>query len=550
LHVEITTLEDQEAGWRRDWKSFGSPQFAAFGLLAVAVLILGFWFMRWSTAPTWSMAASGLTATEAADARAELDGAGIENRLANGGSGIEVPSAATAEAAVVLGDAGVIGGAAEGYEILDRQGFTTSSFKQRIDFQRAIEGELAQTISAMDAVSSATVHLAIPEESVFSDNDGMTRASVVVSGAPDQGTVASIVSIVASAVPDLDPSSVTVADTSGRILSSLDGSGMVSDQQLGMQQLLESQLEMDAQTMLAQTLGSGAAVVRVSADINFDEVEREEVIYTPQVDADGAITQLPLRQQLSSEAYTGDAAAAGGPLGVIDDFNDAGQLIEDDGAGAYVRSDDTTEFGVPSTRIVSREAPGAIERLSVAVMIDANLDPAPDPAAIQALVAAAVGLDQDGRGDVIEVVPLEFDQTAAEEAEALAAAITPTGPSMIDTVLGYLRTAVAIIGIILALLFLRKGLKPLLGEKREAVELEPGAAAALTAGAANDATTLIPVVDAEIPANADAALTAAAGSSPLEAGPEAASTVDMLQLIDQQPDEVADLLRGWMAEAK
>jgi flagellar M-ring protein FliF len=263
--VEITTLEDREAGWRRDWKSFGSPQFAAFGLLAVAVLILGFWFLRWSTAPTWSMAASGLTATEAADARSELDGAGIQNRLANGGSGIEVPANAAAEAAVVLGDAGVIGGAAEGYEILDRQGFTTSSFKQRIDFQRAIEGELAQTISAMDAVTSATVHLAIPEESVFSDNTSMTRASVVVSGAPDQGTVASIVNIVASAVPDLDPGSITVADTSGRILSSLDGSGMVSDQQLGMQQLLESQLEMDAQTMLAQTLGSGAAVVRVSA---------------------------------------------------------------------------------------------------------------------------------------------------------------------------------------------------------------------------------------------------------------------------------------------
>lgn len=548
--MEITTLDDREAGWRRDWKSFGSPQFAAFGLLAVAVLILGFWFMRWSTAPTWSMAASGLTATEAAEARSELDSAGIENRLANGGSGIEVPSAATAEAAVVLGDAGVIGGAAEGYEILDRQGFTTSSFKQRIDYQRAIEGELAQTITAMDAVTTATVHLAIPEESVFSENDGMTRASVVVSGAPDQGTVASIVNIVASAVPDLDPGSVTVADTSGRILSSLDGSGMVSDQQLGMQQLLESQLEMDAQTMLAQTLGSGAAVVRVSADINFDEVEREEVIYTPQVDATGAIVeQVPLRQQLSNEAYTGDAAAAGGPLGVIDDFNDAGQLVEGDGAGAYVRSDDTTEFGVPSTRIVSREAPGAIERLSVAVMIDANLDPAPDPVAIQDLVAAAVGLDQVGRNDVIQVVPIEFDQTAAEEAEALAASITPSGPSMIDTVLGYLRTAVAIIGIILALLFLRKGIKPLLGEKREPVELEVAAAAALSAGADNDATTLIPVVNAEIPADADAALTAAAGSSLLEAGPEAASTVDMLQLIDQQPDEVADLLRGWMAEA-
>jgi flagellar M-ring protein FliF len=281
--------------------------------------------------------------------------------------------------------------------------------------------------------------------------------------------------------------------------------------------------------------------------MNFDEIESEEVIYTPQLDENGAVTQVPLRQQLSSEAYAGDAAAAGGPLGVIDDFNDAGQLIEGEGAGAYVRSDDATEFGVPSTRIVSRQAPGAVQRLSVAVIVDANLDPLPTQPQLQALVEAAVGIDPD-RGDTVVVEFLEFDQTAAEEAAALAAAITPTGPSMIDTVLGYLRTAVAIIGIILALLFLRKGLKPLLAEKREPVELEMAAAAALTAGTDNDATTLIPVVNAEIPADADAALTA--GSSLLEAGPDAASTVDMLQLIDQQPDEVADLLRGWMAEAK
>ncbi len=544
--MEITTLEEHEAGWRRDWKSFGSPQFVAFGLLAVAVLILGFWFVRWSTTPTWSMAASGLTATEANDARTELDDAGIENRLANGGSGIEVPSAAADEAAVVLGDAGVIGGAAEGYEILDRQGFTTSSFKQRIDFQRAIEGELAQTISAMDAVSTATVHLAIPEESVFTETNGMVRASVVVSGSPDQGTVASIVNVVASAVPDLDPGSVTVADTSGRILSSLDGSGMATDHQLGMQQLVESQLEMDAQTMLAQTLGSGAAVVRVSADMNFDETESETVTYSTD-------EQVPLTQRQSSEAFTGDAAAPGGPLGVIDDFDDAGQLTGADGdGGAYLRTDDTTEFGVPSVRTVSRQAPGTVERLSVAVMVDANLDPAPDVAALETLVAAAVGIEPD-RGDSIVVESLVFDQTATTEAEALAAAVSATGPSMIDTVLGYLSTAVAIIGIILALLFLRKGIKPLLGEKREAVELDRSAAGALAAGGDDiDATTIVPAVDISdaAPAGADPALSASAGTSLLEAGPEAASTVDMLQLIDQQPDEVADMFRGMMAEAK
>ena len=148
---------------------------------------------------------------------------------------------------MVLGDAGVIGGAAEGYEILDRQGFTTSSFKQRIDFQRAIEGELAQTITAMDAVSSATVHLAIPEESVFSDNDGMTRGvGRRQRGArPGHGRVDREHRRLRGPRPRPGQRH-RGGHLRTHLSSSLDGSGMVSDQQLGMQQLLESQLEMDA----------------------------------------------------------------------------------------------------------------------------------------------------------------------------------------------------------------------------------------------------------------------------------------------------------------
>lgn len=523
--METTPSEAEGTGWRSDWKSFGSPQFAAFGLLAVAVLILGFWFVSWSTQPTWSMVATGLSPSEASDARSELDGAGIENRLANGGSGIEVPSANSDEARVILGDSGVIDGSVEGYEILDRQGFTTSSFKQRIDFQRAVEGELTRTIRSMDAITDATVHLAIPEESVFTDNAALTRASVVVTGSPDQSTVAAIVNLVASAVPELDPSNVTVVDTTGRLLSSPDGTAMVSDQQFTMQQRFESQLEMDVQSMLAQTLGPTAAVVRVSAEMNFDESESETVTYTTD-------EQVALSQQVIDEAYTGDAGAPGGPLGVIDEFADAGQLVEGEN-GAYLRQEATTEFGVPSVRTVRREAPGRLERLSVAVLVDQNLEPLPDLAALQTLVAAAAGIEP-ARGDAIIVEAIAFDQTDAVDGEELAAPAA-AGGSMIDTILGYLRTAVAIIGIVLALFFLRKGMMPLLGDRRENPALTAGSSGALGAG------------DDGAKANGAQRTDDGAGFDP-ETG--SGATVDMFELIDQQPEEVADLLRVMIAEAK
>jgi flagellar M-ring protein FliF len=541
--VDIITREDQENAWRRDWSTFGTPQFVAFGLLAVAVLILGFWFLRWSTAPTWSIAASGLSATEAADASAELDAAGIENRLANGGAGIEVPSAAADRAAVVLGDSGVIGNAAEGYEILDRQGFTTSSFKQRIDYQRAVEGELAQTIMAMETIDTATVHLAIPEQTVFSDAELLTRASVVVSGNADQGTVASIINIVGSSVPGLDPANVTVADTSGRILSGLDDTGFGNSQQLGMQDLYESQLEMNAETMLATALGPGKAVVRVSADLNFDETESESLSYDRLLEGEEPVV---LRQQIVDEYFTGEAGVPRGVLGVDD--VDIDQVAGGDG-GSYLREEDGSEFGVDSTRTVRREAPGQLERLTVAVLVDANLENAPTDEELEALVGAAVGLDVDGRQDEIIVQTIAFDTTATEEAEALAAETAAAGEGgggMVGTIVGYLKTAVAVIGIILALLFLRKGLRPLLATRDEAAELPAGETPnALGAGVIDDATRQVPVVTVD----ESNALLGAGGASLLEAGPDAASTVDMLQLIDQQPDEVADLLRGWMAEA-
>ncbi len=519
---------------RSDFASFSVPQYAALGLVALAVVILGLWFVNWSTATTWEVVASGLTPEQAGEVADQLGSAGIDHRLANGGSAVEVPSGTGDEARVALGDLATTAGGVEGYELLDEQGFMISSFRQRIDYQRAVEGELTRTILSMDDVTSAAVHLAIPEERLFADDQELTRASVVIGGQVTQSTVASIANVVASSVPGLDAANVTVADTSGRILSGGNDTGFSRDQQLQMQEVYEAQLELAAESMLSVALGPGRAVVRVTADLDFDELESEVVTYATE-------EQVTLREQRLDEAFTGDNSVPLGTLGTAEDVTDAGELAGESGS-AYLRQEVNSEFGVPTTRTVSRQAPGEVQRISVAVIVDDTLDPAPDPVQLEPLIAAAVGIDPD-RGDSIVVQSMAFDELPdPAEAGDIAAAPPPGGG--LEPILGHARTGAAVVGMILALLFLRKGLKTLLpAQVREPVEIDPATMAELTSAAtpddatdgAHDATALVPAI-------------AGAAAPVPAAGAPSSTTIDMLDLIDSQSDEVAHLLRDLVAE--
>lgn len=532
---------------RNDFSAFTIPQYLALGLMVVAVVILGMWFMQWSSSPSWEVVASGLAPADAASVSDDLSAEGIDHRLVNGGTAIEVPSSAASDAQVAIGDVGAGAASGDGYELLDEQGFLASSFSQRVNYQRAIEGELARTIMSMENVTSAIVHVAIPEDRLFADDEPPARASVVVGGRIDQGTVASIANVVGSAVPGLDPMNVTIADTNGRVLNGGE-SDLSGDMQLQAEDLYEAQLEMAAQSMLAAALGPGHAIVRVTADLNFDELEQETVTYDPD-------TQVTLRQQELDEAFTGDNTVPLGTLGTAEEVTDAGELAGEDGS-AYLRQETNSEFGVPTTRTVTRQAPGQIERLTVAVLVDESVEPAPDPAQLSTLVAAAVGIDPE-RGDTIVVESLVFDEVVLEDLEALPLTAAAEGGGL-EPILGYARTGAAVLGLLLALLALRKGMKTLAPVTREPVDIDPAKLAELTAapGDTDDAaeTTQIAAVAAGTPGGQGAATTADAGAGPLALGSgadgeDSASTVDMLELIDSQSDEVALMLRDLVAES-
>lgn len=525
MALDVNALRERAA---KLTKSFNPAQLVIIGLLTVVTLIGAMAFMKWASTPSYSVLFSDLDAKSAASVVEKLKTDGVPYKLSNQGSAVLVPTAKVYDVRLTLSAAGLPASGTVGYELLDKHGLTTSEFTQKVDYQRAVEGELARTLMAVDGVDSASVHLAVPQDRLFTDDKEATRASVLLKTSTPLGddSVQSIVHLVASSVPNLAPADVTVADTSGRVLSTTGTtSGAASTRQIELADQYQRQLSADASAMLSQVFGPNHAVVRVSAQLNFDETERSTESYAQ---ADPKV----LKEQTATEKFTGSGAPPGGTLGVT------GQAGATTGTGNnYEKNDTSREFGVDRVVETAKVAPGRVERLSAAVVLDGSAQPVPPADKVEKLVGAALGIDP-ARGDTIVVDTISFDQslaTAAKEAEAKAAGQASTG-----TIMGYVRTGVGSIALLLVLLFLAKGMKQ---KKTEAVtlpELGPGSVAGAIAAAQANAA---PVVPAALPTAQPHA------AAPLPAAPSHGED-DLLHLIDQQPEEMAVLLRSWLADRR
>ncbi len=490
-----------------------APMQLAMSALIGAVVLFGSWsFYRWTTAPAYQAIVSGAAPAEVAEVSGELDSAGIGYRLINGGTGVEVPTSQVGASRIALGAAGLPGNGIDGYELLDRQGFSASSFQQRIGYQRALEGELTRTLNELDSVRSASVHLSIPEDRLFTDSDEASASILIAAnGSVGARTVESIVNVVANAVPGLTAEQVTVSDTSGQILTDAGGSGSgFLEQRLS----YERRLETSAETMLATALGAQNAVVRVVAELDLDESSTETVTFDPE-------TQIAIREQTITEQFEGNGGDSAGILGISEETLDGGQIANTDSGTGYVRNEQTAEYGVARTTTVQKKSPGRVTSLTVAVVVNDSLDPAPDLRQIESLVAAAVGLDTE-RGDSIAIETLPFDQSLLAEAdEAVASA---ESAASLETMIGYAKTGGAILLLLVVSLFLRLGFKNLgaLFPARDADESD-----------ADNKSDAIDLTD-----GADAFDSLANSSSP-----------NVMKLIDRQPEEVATLLRSWSSES-
>ena len=468
------------------------------GVIALAMAAVP--FVMWITSPSYALLYGGMEDSEVAGVIDELESRGIPYRLE--GSRILVPQPELHETRAQLAQAGVSATpTVPGYELLDEQALGTSDLRQRVDLQRALEGELSRTLSVMDGLETASVRLVLPEDQLFTDDRTSASASVLVRprGNLDRGQIEAVALLVASSVDGLETDGVTVADTAGNVLHSPgDGSigGGMTDGRQRRTQEFERTVAGELTQLVQQATGSAASVV-VRADLDYDEVETE----TEEYEGD---TAFPLRESLVDEIYEGAGAMEGGLVGV-----DGGPLAGGGGDSAYERSEATREFGSDRTVTRTQRAPGRVDRLSVAVVVDEGA--VVTDAQLQELVGAAAGMEEE-RGDAFAITRVAMP--------AVDEALEEAGPAWVEVV----QWGVAL----LVLLLVALGLF-LMSRRRRAVEPP----AKVVPAAVRPPTPEIPESD---PTEA------------LHRGPTIHDEV--ADLVERQPEEIAQLLRGWLADRR
>lgn len=383
----------------------------AIALLAGVVL----WSQQHVRGPAYATLFSGLEPKDAGEIVAELERQGIPFRLEQGGGRVLVPEADVHRTRLALASGGLPRGGVVGFEIMDQARLGATDFDRRVNYVRALQGELSRTIMEIQGVEAARVHLALPEPSLFIQQTRPATAAVMVQLHPtaslDPAQVRGIAHLVSRGVEGLTPENVTIVDYGGRILSleaGLDGSGRASSAQLDVQQSFQRNLETQLQRLLETVLGRGNVACRVTAELNFDQTTVSRRTFQP---VDGG-TGLARRVEELEELFTGQGGA-GIPTGITANVPTYPIAAQPGGQTTYERRDIARDYELNEILEETVVAPGTIRRLSVAVVVNRELTPAQE-AALSSTVAAAIGYDP-ARNDRITVSGIMFDTTLADQ---------------------------------------------------------------------------------------------------------------------------------------
>ncbi len=493
-----------------------------------ALLLAGFMVFRWAAAPSYAPLFSNLASSDASAVIEELDSKGISYKLSNGGNTIMVPREQVYSTRISLSGDGLPTASEGGYSLLDNQSISTSQFQEQTDFKRAMEGELSKTIEAIDGVDAAVVHLAIPQKQVFADQQDPTTASVLVSTRagmtmePEQ--VQAIVNLVSSSVDGLKEDKVTVADSTGKVLSAPGGSAGSTATQSQQVQDFESRMSGEVQAMLDRVLGTGNTAVQVTADLSFDKTTTQSTRYYG--------NPIALSESTSKEVLQGGDPTTPTYGGVVGPDSNMDPTGNSSSGSSYEKTSGMADNGVNNTIETREAAPGGVNSLHVGVVIDTRSLGGTDPTAVQNLVASALGIDQ-ARGDTIEVTAMPFDRTAeAAAAEELKASQAADKKAQTMTLV---RNG-GLVGIV-ALMILVAWI-----QARRRAKARAEATSYVVDQLRRDALERANHAAIEPPNAAMLALESAEPDETTEIREEIAA------LVERQPEDVAALLRGWLVE--
>lgn len=415
---------DASAKLKSGWQGLAGtiaawPLSRKIALAAVTAISLGLFALIIVQARTadYQMLYGNLADADASAVVDWLKGHNVPFQLANNGHNILIPAKNVHETRLSLASLGLPQGGGVGFEIFDKQSFALTDFVQKVNYSRALQGELARTISSLGPVETARVHLALPEKRLFKEQQKPATASVIIKLAPgkrlNEPQIEGIVHLVSSSIEGLEPGHVTVIDQNGNVLSRTGEKGTasgLSPDMLEFQVQVERRLEERAQALLDKSLGAKNAMVRVSATLDFAKTEKTEEAFSPD--------EPVIRSEQVSEEKSGSEITGGVP-GVQSNLEGAGNQT----AGATPpssRSQRTTNYEI--SKVVSKtiNPVGTVNKLSVSVLVADKVVPAKDkePAkteprtptelkSLEAMVASALGLNTS-RGDKIEVTSMPF----------------------------------------------------------------------------------------------------------------------------------------------
>ena len=477
---------------------------------AVAVVLVAVMLMKVASSPSFATVATGVDPAQTGKMTAALDQKGIKWKLQNNGTAIAVDSSQMAQARVALASSGIPASGAVGFSLFDKQKLGASNLQQQVTYQRALEGELAQTIEQVQGVNSAQVNLVLPDEQLFSDQSSQAKASVLLATngvALDPGAVRGIAQLVMGGVKGLSLSNVSITDNSGQLLWPTSDS-LANGPTANLKQAAESRYDQDLgarlQSLLDQTVGIGNGRVQVNADMNVDQTTKDALQY--------ANKGVPLATKTQTEKLKGSGGGSGGPSG-------SGANIPSYPAGGsggnnnYNNTTKDTTFGVSKTVSHTKVAPGTVNKLGVAVLVNKTVAPG-EVTQLQSAIAAAAGINKT-RGDTLTVTQVPFAKPVPVKAPA--AAINP---------MGYAKYVLLGGALLMFLFFMTRHLK-----RRE-----------------EDTLMREPTWLREIQAPTSLAELERASAEPITVHQESSVKRGLEDLAERSPDRVAQQVRVWMNE--
>ena len=403
------------------WKELGLNQkvtvmAAAFAVFAALIAVL-----IWGGRTDYSLLYGNLDTAEAGRVTQALDSSSVQYKISQGGGAIYVPSSQVHQMRMQLATQGIPKGEGIGYELLDKNTLGMSDFMQHANYNRAVQGELARTISKFNGIDSARVMIVSPENRLLIDPGRHATASVFLNmrrmSRPASETVSAIQMLVANSIEGLSGNHVSVVDNTGNVLSVHDEDGSliaVTSSRLRARQEIENYLTKKVETMLEKVVGTGNVVARVSADINTDSETVTQEIYLPEEKVEQTVSTI-------TEKTSEPATKPGGPAGITPNIATGGANTQI-AAGAtnqvdFLKEDTVTDYAVSKWMTNKVVLPGHIRELNAAIFVNTTNPPAGLVASLHRAAVLALGSYVTDTNKV-QVQPVSFDTTERDQALA------------------------------------------------------------------------------------------------------------------------------------